>query len=63
MLFVARTIVVAADSLRIFALSVLVYSATGSPLLGALAFGAGDPRKQSAVYYWARWLTGYVPGG
>jgi predicted MFS family arabinose efflux permease len=40
-LFVARTFAVSATSLQIFALSVLVYASTGSPLLSALAFGAG----------------------
>lgn len=40
-LFAARTAAIAANSLQIFALSVLVYSSTGSPLLSALAFGAG----------------------
>ncbi|MEV6841982.1 MFS transporter [Actinoplanes sp. NPDC051411] len=40
-LFVARTAAIVANSLQIFALSVLVYSSTGSPLLSALAFGAG----------------------
>jgi predicted MFS family arabinose efflux permease len=40
-LFVARTLAIGANALQIFALSVLVYTATGSPLLSALAFGAG----------------------
>ncbi|MET7421218.1 MFS transporter [Dactylosporangium sp. NPDC005555] len=40
-LFVARTLAIGANSLQIFALSVLVYASTGSPLLSALAFGAG----------------------
>ncbi|GAA1608312.1 MFS transporter [Actinoplanes couchii] len=40
-LFVARGVSISANSLQIFALSVLVYGATGSPLLSALAFGAG----------------------
>jgi predicted MFS family arabinose efflux permease len=40
-LFVARTLAIGANSVQIFALSVLVYSRTGSPLLSALAFGAG----------------------
>ncbi|GGN31687.1 putative MFS family arabinose efflux permease [Actinoplanes campanulatus] len=40
-LFVARTLAISANSLQIFALSVLVYTSTGSPLLSALAFGAG----------------------
>ncbi|MEV6303042.1 MFS transporter [Actinoplanes sp. NPDC051861] len=40
-LFVSRTVAIAAVSLQIFALSVLVYAGTGSPLLSALAFGAG----------------------
>ncbi|NUR71409.1 MAG: MFS transporter [Hamadaea sp.] len=41
LLFVTRSLAIAADSLRILALSVLIYAATSSPLLGALAFGAG----------------------
>jgi predicted MFS family arabinose efflux permease len=40
-LFVARTLAIGGNSLQIFALSVLVYAGTGSPLLSALAFGAG----------------------
>ncbi|XVV17017.1 MFS transporter [Actinoplanes sp. CA-131856] len=40
-LFVARTLAIGATSLQIFALSVLVYAGTGSPLLSALAFAAG----------------------
>jgi predicted MFS family arabinose efflux permease len=40
-LFVARSIGIVAFTLRIFALSVLVFTATGSPLLSALTFGAG----------------------
>lgn len=40
-LFTARTLAIGATSLQIFALSVLVYAGTGSPLLSALAFGAG----------------------
>jgi predicted MFS family arabinose efflux permease len=40
-LFVARGFAISATSLQIFALSVLVYTTTGSPLLSALAFGAG----------------------
>ncbi|WP_327001817.1 MFS transporter [Dactylosporangium sp. NBC_01737] len=40
-LFAARTLAIGAMSLQIFALSVLVYAGTGSPLLSALAFGAG----------------------
>lgn len=40
-LFAARTLAVGANSLQIFALSVLVYAGTGSALLSALAFGAG----------------------
>jgi predicted MFS family arabinose efflux permease len=40
-LFVARTLAIGANAVQIFALSVLVYSRTGSPLLSALAFGAG----------------------
>ncbi|GIJ70945.1 MFS transporter [Virgisporangium ochraceum] len=39
--FVCRLLAVAAETLRILALSVLVYDTTGSPFLGALAFGAG----------------------
>jgi len=41
LLFVTRSLAIAADSLRILALSVLIYATTSSPLLGALAFGAG----------------------
>ncbi|MFG1992894.1 MFS transporter [Actinoplanes sp. NPDC048988] len=40
-LFAARTLAIGANSLQIFALSVLVYAGTGSPLLSALAFAAG----------------------
>jgi predicted MFS family arabinose efflux permease len=40
-LFVARIFAVSATSLQIFALSVLVYTTTESPLLSAVAFGAG----------------------
>lgn len=40
-LFFARTAAIAAESLRIFALSVLVFDRTGSALLSALAFAAG----------------------
>jgi MFS family permease len=40
-LFVARTSAISATSLQIFALSVLVYTTTESPLLSAVAFGAG----------------------
>ncbi|BCY08109.1 MFS transporter [Actinoplanes sp. L3-i22] len=40
-LFFARTAAIAAESLRIFALSVLVFEQTGSALLSALAFAAG----------------------
>lgn len=41
LLFLTRGLAIAADSLRILALSVLIYTTTGSPLFGALAFGAG----------------------
>ena len=50
-LFVTRSVAIAADTLRILALSVLVYAATGSPLWTAVTFGIvllGVP-----VYYWA----------
>ena len=40
-LFAGRTVAIVANTLQIFALSVLVYSSTGSPLLSAHAFGAG----------------------
>jgi MFS family permease len=40
-LFAARTSAISATSLQIFALSVLVYTTTESPLLSAVAFGAG----------------------
>lgn len=39
--FASRGLSIAAETLRILALSVLVFSVTGSPLLGAIAFGAG----------------------
>ncbi|MFD7502303.1 MFS transporter [Streptomyces sp. NPDC059850] len=41
LLFLTRTLTITADSLRIMTLSVLVFGTTGSPLLGALAFGIG----------------------
>ncbi|MFC1429904.1 MFS transporter [Streptacidiphilus sp. N1-3] len=41
LLFLTRTLGIVADSLRITTLSVLVFATTGSPLLSALAFGAG----------------------
>ncbi|SNT64206.1 Major Facilitator Superfamily protein [Asanoa hainanensis] len=40
-LFVSRSIAIAADALRIVALSVLVFAATGSPLLSAITFAIG----------------------
>jgi predicted MFS family arabinose efflux permease len=40
-LFASRTLAIAADTLRIVALSVLVYSATGSAWLSAVTFGIG----------------------
>jgi MFS family permease len=40
-LFLSRTLAIAADTLRIVALSVLVFTSTGSALLGAIAFGVG----------------------
>jgi predicted MFS family arabinose efflux permease len=40
-MFGTRTLGIAAETLRILALSLLVYEQSGSPLLGALAFGAG----------------------
>ncbi|WP_279582125.1 MFS transporter [Fodinicola feengrottensis] len=40
-LFGSRSLAIAADTLRIVALSVLVYGITGSPLLGAITFGIG----------------------
>jgi MFS family permease len=40
-LFATRTLAISADTLRIVALSVLVFTTTGSALLGAIAFGAG----------------------
>ncbi|MFH7594612.1 MFS transporter [Streptomyces racemochromogenes] len=41
LLFSARTVAITAGSLRITTFSVLVFAATGSPLLSALAFGIG----------------------
>jgi predicted MFS family arabinose efflux permease len=40
-LFGCRSLAIAADTLRIVALSVLIFSTTGSPLLAALTFGIG----------------------
>ncbi|MFB7470305.1 MFS transporter [Kitasatospora sp. NPDC056184] len=40
-LFLARSVAITADSLRISAFSVLVFATTASPLLSAVAFGAG----------------------
>lgn len=40
-LFATRTLAIAADTVRIVALSVLIFAATGSALLGALTFGIG----------------------
>ena len=40
-LFLSRTVAVVADTLRIVALSLLVFARTGSALLGAVAFGVG----------------------
>ncbi len=41
LLFLTRSVAIAADTLRIVALSVLVFAATGSPLLGAVTYGIG----------------------
>ncbi|MEU8682337.1 MFS transporter [Streptomyces sp. NPDC048611] len=41
LLFLTRAAAITADSLRIMTLSVFVFAATGSPLLGSLTFGAG----------------------
>lgn len=41
LLFLTRMLAVTADSLRITTFSALVFAGTGSPLLSALAFGAG----------------------
>ncbi|MDL4777028.1 MFS transporter [Actinomadura xylanilytica] len=40
-LFATRTVAIMADTLRMLALSVLVYGRTGSPLLASAAFAAG----------------------
>jgi MFS family permease len=40
-LFLTRTLAITADTLRIVALSVLVFTSTGSALAAAIAFGAG----------------------
>jgi predicted MFS family arabinose efflux permease len=40
-LFGCRSLAIAADTLRIVALSMLIFSTTGSPLLAALTFGIG----------------------
>ncbi|MFG1925908.1 MFS transporter [Cryptosporangium sp. NPDC048952] len=48
--FVTRTLGIVADTLRIVALSTLVFAATGSPLLAAVAFGIGFvPQAVGAV--------------
>lgn len=41
LIFLTRTVGIAGETLRITSLSVMVFAATGSPLLSALAFGAG----------------------
>jgi MFS family permease len=41
LLFATRSLAIAADTLRILALSVLVFAVTGSPLLGAITYGIG----------------------
>lgn len=41
LLFLTRSVAITADSLRITTFSVLVFAATGSPLLSAVAFGIG----------------------
>jgi predicted MFS family arabinose efflux permease len=41
LLFTTRSLAIAADTLRILALSVLVFAVTGSPLLGAITYGIG----------------------
>jgi predicted MFS family arabinose efflux permease len=41
LLLTTRSLAIAADTLRILALSVLVFAVTGSPLLGAIAYGIG----------------------
>jgi len=40
-LFGSRSLAIVADTLRILALSILVYTATGSPLLAAVTYGIG----------------------
>jgi predicted MFS family arabinose efflux permease len=40
-LFGTRSLAIAGETLRIVALSILVYAQTGSPLLGAVAYGVG----------------------
>ena len=44
-LFVTRTLAITADTLRIVALSVLVFAVTGSTLLAAVAYGISLDRK------------------
>jgi predicted MFS family arabinose efflux permease len=41
LLFLTRSLAIAADTLRIVALSVVVFAVTGSPLLGAITYGIG----------------------
>ncbi|MFI5953707.1 MFS transporter [Cryptosporangium sp. NPDC051539] len=53
-LFLARTLGVAADTLRMVALSTLVFATTGSPLLAAVTFGIGFvPQAIGAVGFGA----------
>ncbi|EXG81092.1 MFS transporter [Cryptosporangium arvum] len=48
--FVTRTLGITADTLRVVALSTLVFASTGSPLLAAVAFGVGFvPQAVGAV--------------
>lgn len=61
LLFSTRTVAITADALRITTFSVLVFSATGSPLLSALAFGIGFIRSCSARCCWAHWPTDCRP--
>lgn len=41
LLFLTRSLAIAADTLRMVALSMLIFAVTGSPLLAAVAYGAG----------------------
>jgi hypothetical protein len=60
--FGTRSIAIAGDTLRVLALSVLVFQATGSTLAASLAFGLGSCRRASGACYSAPCPTWSVRG-